>query len=304
MGVVSILALCCLAGASQGTQEEPSQGADPGLLIGAWRSRGEGKTVLVFEEPGRCAWRAEGAFKACLARFETGTVTLNDHGRLISWTYAIEDEELRLLSGRLRPAKRFKRLPRVPADFEPEPMELPEPRPLPRRAVTAVVKELRKRAREDQRVRSGPAQHAEMKAVDRRNAAWLRKTLAKTGWIDAQRFGVNAADDAWILAVHSEDLPLMLAALEGIRTDVRRHRLPDGENYANLYDRLQMRLGRRQRYGTQIIQDAEGRFLLFPMEDREKVDRHRAELRMEPLAESLEMHRKWTGGKKIGVQEF
>ena len=81
-----------------------------------------------------------------------------------------------------------------------------------------------------------------------------------------------------------------------IEKDVTKKRLPDGENYAALYDRVQMFLGHKQRYGTQIVTDAKGKHMVFSLEDRKKVDSWRRTLRLSTLAESLKMHEQWTGG--------
>jgi hypothetical protein len=88
-------------------------------------------------------------------------------------------------------------------------------------------------------------------AVKADNTAFLKRVVAEVGWIDSLRFGPAAAYDAFLLTQHSEDLSLMLAGLPKIKAEVEAKRL-EGETYALLYDRIQLLLGRRQRYGTRM----------------------------------------------------
>ena len=60
--------------------------------------------------------------------------------------------------------------------------------------------------------------------VDADNTAWLREQMRELGWIDASRFGPDASFAAFLIVQHSQDLPLMLAALPEIEADVRAKR--------------------------------------------------------------------------------
>ena len=180
-------------------------------------------------------------------------------------------------------------------------MKLGKPRKLKRKEVRKLKNELAKRRQRDQASRNTGRKTDK---VDRENSKWLRKTLAKVGWIDAGRFGTTATNDAWILTTHCGDLPLMMASIPEIRKDVDAKKLPNGENYATLYDRLQMSRGRKQRFGTQIVQNDKGRHLVFSLEDSRQVDAWRKELRMKTLAESLEMHKRWTRSEVLIQKSF
>jgi hypothetical protein len=95
----------------------------------------------------------------------------------------------------------------------------------------------------------------------------------------------------------------MLAALPEIEKDVKAKRLDDGFAFASLHDRVQLRLGRRQRYGTQVVNDSAGKFVVFPLEDRARVDSLRHAIRLPSLAEELDKHRRWTGGEPVTIQD-
>ncbi len=48
--------------------------------------------------------------------------------------------------------------------------------------------------------------------------------------------------------------------------------------YSVLYDELQITLGNRQRYGTQIDTDKDGHPYILPLEDLGKVDQYRKDI--------------------------
>jgi hypothetical protein len=60
--------------------------------------------------------------------------------------------------------------------------------------------------------------------------------------------------------------------------------LVDPAHVAYLADRVRMKEGRPQLYGTQL-RERDGRLVPFPIEDEERVDHRRARVGMPPLAE-------------------
>lgn len=180
----------------------------------------------------------------------------------------------------------YRRLTDVPDELQLKPAPLGKPASLSPDRIAEVQKELARREKEDQAVRTDPARQKDMAAVDSANTSWLLKLLSETGWIDAPRFGARAAHAAFLLVQHSGNLSLMTTALPEIEKDVRAGRL-DGQPYALLYDRVKIFLGERQRYGTQMSQTADGELVVDALEDRENVDRFRKELGMVPLSTYL-----------------
>lgn len=166
-----------------------------------------------------------------------------------------------------------------------------------------IRKEFSVRIEEDQRIRkevmrrseqSGdmnamdPELAAEMTRIDEGNTAWLKSICSRHGWIDAGRFGRASAGDAFLLVQHSGDLELMQAALPHIEADVREGSVHGGQ-YALLYDRVQIHLGRKQKYGSQVRYLEAGGVEPYPLEDPEKVDHYRAEMGLGPLSEYLKL---------------
>jgi hypothetical protein len=112
--------------------------------------------------------------------------------------------------------------------------------------------------------------------------AYLKALVSEVGWIDVERFGYAASNAAFSIAHHSSDLPLMMAALPGVEKDAFAGRT-EREDYALLFDRVQLALGRKQRYGTQIGFDVANHALVLPLEDPARVDALRRSMDMMPL---------------------
>ncbi len=277
---------------------------DQQAWVGDWEA-GEGKKRQVLRlEADRCVWTARGGeLRAFLARTQGQGLELNVHGTVLPLQFELVGEELAVTIPGERKPRRYRRAAEPLPEFEHTPFELGADPP-DRRDVRRANNELAKRVAKDRAVRTGTVNEKKMQKIDAENTAYLAGLVGRFGWVDVERFGIESARAAWELVVHSTDLSLMRAALPAIKADVDAKRLPNGEDYANLLDRVLMFDGRRQRYGTQIVQDAKGRTLVFPLEDAETVDQRRAELGMQTLAESLEMHQRWNGGQKIEIQRF
>jgi hypothetical protein len=183
------------------------------------------------------------------------------------------------------------------AKKDPEPLAFGKPETVPAERVKLIKAELAKRLQTDQGVRTGTIDVAKMHSVDAENTAWLKSQVTELGWIDCRRFGVEASNSAFLIVQHSEDLPLMIAALPEIEKDAKA-KLVDAQGYTLLYDRTELYLGRKQRYGTQIsIED--GRLVVLPLQDRAKVEEFRKEVGLFPLATYLEMVKKQVGNKPV-----
>ncbi len=164
--------------------------------------------------------------------------------------------------------------------------------------VSALAIEMAARIERDQAVRAfvgdgegTPSDYAEMARVDAENVTWLKAKIAELGWLDAGRFGREVAEGAFLIVQHSGDLELMQTSLPAIEKDFRGGRLGPGggQDYALLFDRLQLRLGQPQRHGSQLASDAEGRLFVSELEDPAQVDARRADVGMGPLADYLKL---------------
>ena len=78
---------------------------------------------------------------------------------------------------------------------------------------------------------------------------------------------------------------MMMAALPYLKKDVDRG-LMGPDTFALHYDRLQLALGLRQRYGSQVATTPQGETVVLPVEgDPSEIDRLRRQLGLIPLAD-------------------
>lgn len=122
-------------------------------------------------------------------------------------------------------------------------------------------------------------------ALLRRNSDWLKAVLARIGWFDISRYGAEASQAAWLIVQHSDHDPAwqerVLADLAPrvARGDMQR------SYYAYLVDRVAVNAGRPQTYGTQGHCRGRGNLELLPVIDRPNLDRRRAGMGLDNVAE-------------------
>lgn len=291
--LASSLLLPPAGSAGQAIQEDPdpsgteAAGGCPvdGALGGAWEAA-EGSRMVRFSGSAserRYALVLDGRLDlvAPLVECRPGRLEICSFGRRQAMEVAVEEDRLELLDLSTGTATTYRRVEGVPEVFEPRPLELPDPAPLPTDRVAEVREELARRLELDQEVRVPPYDGERMMRVDADNTAYLKELVREVGWIDPGRFGDEAADAAFLIVQHSGDLPLMLAALPQLEAQERL------QEYALLYDRLQIRRGLPQRYGTQIGWAEDRSKGLLPIETLEGIEATRAELGLEPLDDYL-----------------
>lgn len=136
---------------------------------------------------------------------------------------------------------------------------------------------------------TSPAQRklfSQIALVDRTNTERLKAIVARCGWPSKEKFGQQAAGDAWLLAQHADhDVAFQKSALALIEEAASARGERVDRNFAYLYDRVAVAEGRPQRYGTQLHSpDGKACGLDFkPMEERSQVEARRAELNLPPL---------------------
>lgn len=125
---------------------------------------------------------------------------------------------------------------------------------------------------------------AEIDATDAANVVKLEALLARHGWLGPQEVGARASSAYFYviqhadLAVQRKYLPLMRAAVETGRAA--------GSTLALLEDRVALREGRPQTYGSQIGYDeATETYYVLPLLDPDHVDERRAAVGLPPLAD-------------------
>jgi len=124
----------------------------------------------------------------------------------------------------------------------------------------------------------------EMQRVDKINQEQICKILDSRGLVGKDKVG-NAVGVFWTVIQHADVetqkkyLPLFIEGAQ--RGDITQ------EGVAMMEDRINMFEGKPQRYGSQIVEDEQGKPMLYQLLDASKVDEWRQEMGMEPLDDYL-----------------
>lgn len=124
--------------------------------------------------------------------------------------------------------------------------------------------------------------------ADSLNEIKVTRILDERGWLGPDVVGPTGSSALFLVIQHAniatqeKYLPMMREAVKAGRAS--------GNNLALLEDRVLMRNGNRQIYGSQIGRDPEsGEHFLSPLEDPDHVDERRASVGLGPIADYL-MH--------------
>lgn len=139
---------------------------------------------------------------------------------------------------------------------------------------------LLKRAKETYKLQPSQKRATE---TNLKHAAGLCQIIKQFGWPTEQMVGQEGADAATSLLINSTSfelqrvlLPLIKAATE--KGDFKR------QSYAMYIDRLLIRTGRKQIFGTQIAVDS-GIIILYPILQEQSVEERRSKYNLPPLAD-------------------
>ena len=114
----------------------------------------------------------------------------------------------------------------------------------------------------------------------------LEALIAKKGWPKISNVGSSAASSAFLIIQHA-DLAKQKKYLPIIKKLCEENEAHWG-SYALMYDRVQVRENKPQRYGSQVHRNPKTNIdEPYPLEDESKVDEWRKEMGMQPLAEYL-----------------
>lgn len=125
---------------------------------------------------------------------------------------------------------------------------------------------------------------AQLALVERDNTERLGALLAACGWPRRSSEGLDAARRAWLVAQQgSDDLPFQRQVVRQLELAVL-----DGEasaiHLATASDRLAVKEGQPQRYGTQLRQVDGCAWDYYPLDDPARVEARRKRLGLPPLA--------------------
>jgi hypothetical protein len=124
----------------------------------------------------------------------------------------------------------------------------------------------------------------QMNRTDKDNQKYVSKVLDEHGWIDYRIIGFDASAALFLVVQHADSaiqekyLPLLKQAV--------KEKKAFGQDLALLEDRVLLRKGQKQIYGSQIQCDSTGKNCwILPIEDERNVDKRRKDVGLQPLAE-------------------
>jgi hypothetical protein len=133
----------------------------------------------------------------------------------------------------------------------------------------------------------------EGKKLDSINLIKVKAILDKYGWLGSDEIGTMGNTTLFLVIQHS-DLKTQEHYLPMMKEAVKQGKA-EASSLALLEDRILLRNGKKQIYGSQIGRDIEkGEPYVSPLEDPENVDKRRANVGLEPMKEYAERFKlKW-----------
>jgi hypothetical protein len=151
--------------------------------------------------------------------------------------------------------------------------------------IRALRQQLRSMVTEDQDARLAFNQ-ARWEAVDTKNRPEVLRIFERYGWVTNSLAGKDASHDFWLLVQHQtpEIQQRLLPTLEKAAKDGNASM----SDYAYLYDRVQMGLGKPQHWGS-AVKCENGKPVLYVMDDPSGLDARRKALFLMPVREYLQL---------------
>lgn len=119
---------------------------------------------------------------------------------------------------------------------------------------------------------------------DSANLVAVTEIIEKNGWIGANRVGYFANQAIWMVIQHAP-LEIQEKYLPYLEESVAKNE-SEGWYLAFLVDRILMRNGKKQTYGSQAKFDKEtGKSYIYPISDVQNVNKRRAEIGLESIEE-------------------
>jgi hypothetical protein len=126
-----------------------------------------------------------------------------------------------------------------------------------------------------------------MDSIDRANTKRVKEIIKEHGWPGMHIVGKDGAEAAFLIVQHSPDTLFQKSCLPLVQEAFKAGEA-SGNDVALLTDRVYVREGKRQVYGSQA-KIIDGKLVIDPIEDEANVDKRRAELGLPPMAEYITM---------------
>lgn len=135
----------------------------------------------------------------------------------------------------------------------------------------------------DQKPRSGGDSVQFVHYIDSCNLVAVEALIAQYGWPTRSFVGPRGNNTVFLVIQHS-DLPTQEKYLPLMEASVAQGESRPAD-LALLIDRVLMRQGKKQRYGSQVVPDDRGGQSFYPIEDEPNVNVRRASMGLQPIEE-------------------
>lgn len=117
------------------------------------------------------------------------------------------------------------------------------------------------------------------------NSEWLKRIVSQQGWPSDDKIGTQGELYAWLIVQHSDDVQFQKQCLQLLKE------LPETEerkkHIAYLTDRILVKEGKKQIYGTQFQEDKPS-----PILDEKNLDERRKAVGLNPFEEYCQLMKK------------
>jgi len=121
--------------------------------------------------------------------------------------------------------------------------------------------------------------------IDIENTKRLKKIIDKIGWPTISKVGKKVSKVAWLIAQHADhDLEFQKKALNLLQEAARNDEV-EHKQVAYLTDRIFLKEGKKQIYGTQFKKNEQGKFVPLPLKEPENVNERRARVGLGTIEE-------------------
>ncbi len=147
---------------------------------------------------------------------------------------------------------------------------------------SAVKAELDAIFKRDQKTRTGSDSAAFVAFIDSCNLAQVEAIVQKYGWLGKSAIGKY--NQVLFLVIQHADLAKQVKYFPLLKASVEKGESSKADA-AMLQDRILMRQGKKQIYGSQVVRDKSGEQVFYPIEDEVNVNIRRANVGLQPLEE-------------------
>lgn len=128
----------------------------------------------------------------------------------------------------------------------------------------------------------------EMEAVHLDNARRLQEIIVQIGWPAQEQVGEEASEAAWLIVQHAISLPSFMKSALALLKEQETGRTINPVNLAFLSDRIALFENRPQSYGTQFVDDEQGRLMPYQLDgSMGQVNQRRQTLGLNTVEERL-----------------